>query len=374
VKKNILLIPTTDNVLTNWGGIYQSLSIQGHSVYIISDSNLITRECCEEFIKIDLHVLRLFQAKGLNYFKAMILKLYINIFAKYILKKYQIDVVVVSSDNPIVQNIFVNIAKALGIKTILHQASGILKKPVQLSMYKRLKVRVKMLLFNESSLENIGSDVDICLIQGEIWIEYIDNANYKVIGNEYYRTLKDRIDDISSANVRKFRDGLGGQEKKIVVFFSQPFKELRAFSDKDIRRLYSEIQELSERLSNDGRYMFIFKPHPQEAYYKEFHFSRVLEKVDLDLLIASSDVCITIFSTMAIQSKIALKKTIGYSPNYLPKDVLSQMSPVFDAISDNIDGIFHLIENTSKLKSREFSLISDLSIDTKAIVEEVVVT
>jgi hypothetical protein len=372
VKKNILLIPTTDNVIVNWNGVYKFLENKGHSIYIISDNKFITKQPLKQFIKIDAYILRLLQTEGLSLLEIVSLKLYTNTFAKYILKKYKIDVVIVSNDNPIVQNIFVNRAKKVGINTILHQAAGIFKKPVKPSTYNKLRIKLRMLLFNESSSNNIGNDVEMCLIQGKKWINYIDNGNYKIIGNEYYRELREKINTMSQNDIAKFKDTLQAEGKEIIVFFSQPFKELKMSSNENIRKLYGELKNLESSLLNSGKYIFIFKPHPQEFYYKEFNFKRVVEVIDLNLLVASSDVCVTIFSTMAIQSKVALKKTIGYLPKYFSDEVLNQMKPVFDATSDNVEGIFYLINNTLKSKEQEFDLVSDLSIDTKTIVKEII--
>ena len=56
-KKNILLIPTTDNIITNWSDVYKYLGKHGHTIYIISDNRLISKEIPNEFYKIDSYIL-----------------------------------------------------------------------------------------------------------------------------------------------------------------------------------------------------------------------------------------------------------------------------------------------------------------------------
>lgn len=53
---NILLIPTTDNILNNIQENYEYFVDKKHKVYIICDTKFITRSTPEKFIKIDSYI------------------------------------------------------------------------------------------------------------------------------------------------------------------------------------------------------------------------------------------------------------------------------------------------------------------------------
>jgi len=365
---NLLLIPTTNHIITSWSEVYNNFTDNGHKVYTILDNKFINKEFPSDFIKLELFAMRLHQLDQLSSMQKLFIVLYLNIYAKQILKKYSIDTIVVSNDNALVANIFINNAKKLNKKTILHQAAGVLNKPIKISFLQQLKLKLKTFMFNLSSSPNIGNDVDLCLLQGEYWAKYIDNKNYKIVGNDYFRTFNKKIKSIKQTDILEFKKNINLGNKKLVVFFSQPSKELKMASDKNIKSLYNDIKYLETKLLENDDYLFIFKPHPQEYYYKEFNFKNIIKDIDINLLVASSDICLTIFSTMAIQSKIAGKKTLGYLPDYFDDNLVNYLKSVFDFHSNNIENILKSIFSDVQEQQKDFSKLVDLSLNTKELV------
>lgn len=372
---NILLIPTTDNVINNIKAEYINLAEKGNNIYIITDNNLINNKIPNEFKKIDLYLMRLYQKEQLNSMKKFIMTYYLNLYAMHILKEYKIDFMVVSNDNPFVQNIFVNIAKNLNIKTVLHQASSISFKPKRISLLKKIFINIKKVLFNNTSGLNIGENVDFHLIQGDIWKSYLVKDKSMVIGNSYYRQLSELSKDIDIKDIDDFKKQFKG--KKIVTIFSQPFNEVDKFDFADetqVKELYDNFIKLGRLNKN---IQFIFKPHPQDKYYKDFDFKdiKVIEKVELNLLLKSSDFTISCFSTMAIQSALLNKVTLGYLPEYFSDAQKNRMKDFFDFTSNNIEILNQTINeylngNIQKKKHLINSDIVDLSKDTVKIVED----
>lgn len=362
--KNILLLPTTDNIVSNWKNVYLDLTTKGFNTYIIADNINITKDIPTGLKKIDFFASRLLQLDTFTFIQKIILFLYIRKYANHILHYYKIDIVIVSNDNAPVQNIFVNAAKKLGITTVLHQAAGILAKPTPNSFIKRIKIKVTKKLFGISSSKNIGSNVDFCLIQGIQWTNYIDNKNFKIIGNQFYRDLLDILKKVPLQEVQNYKKKYH-LNKKTITFFSQPFKELSICSINNIDQLYTDLLNLQTLLEKQGIYEFIFKPHPQESYYKNFNFHKIINDTDLNSLILASDICITVFSTVAIQTKIASKTTIGFTPNYLPSDILKQMENTFDFKSSSITELFNFINDENHTSNHNFNDIVDMTCDTK---------
>lgn len=363
--KNILLIPTTDNIVTNWTETYEYFVEKGHNVYIINDNKLITKPLSKEFKKLDLYLMRLYQLEKLSFIQKIVLLSFLNIYAKYILKKYKIDIVIVSNDNPVVQNVFVNIANNMNINTILHQAAGIFKRPIKLSLLKKIKNKIMKKIFNFNPTGNIGTNVKKCFLQGTKWIDYIDNKNHEIIGNQYYYQLINLLENICNEDIALFKSKYQIKSKKIITFFSQPFKELRISSEHNIDKLYKDIEYLSNQIFSSDKFIFIFKPHPQEKYYKNFKIKGLIIEDELNTVLLASDITLTIFSTMAIQSKIVNKLTLGYLPNYISKEQTEQMKEVFDFYSSNINDLLNYINSNHYKENKNFNNIIDLNINTK---------
>ena len=364
---NILLIPTTDNIVINWEDVYKYFHEKGHKVYIITDNKLITKNIPEEYIKLELYVMKLHQLDKLSVFQKLVVLVYLNIYAKHILKKYAIDNVVVSNDNSLIQNVFTNIANTIGIETILHQAAGIFEKPKKINPIQKIKNAILKKLFNFNPTGNIGKNVNKCFLQGNKWIEYVDNKKITLVGNHYYYNLNESLKSkINSVSELKSKYNL--ENKQIVTFFSQPFKELNISSVKNIDNLYSDIEKISELISEKKDTIFIFKPHPQEKYYKNFKIHGLILEEDVSSVLLASNITITIYSTMAIQSKIANKSTIGFTPRYLPKEQTEQMKPVFDFSSTDINDLVKNIDNNKSEKDFTFTDVVDLSLNTKEII------
>lgn len=371
---NILLIPTTNTNFNNVKNSYIYCHNNGHKIYVILDNKYITTNAPTEFIEIKSYFLKLQQLRGqrLNILQKVIMLGYLHIYIKHILKYYSIDVLVVTNDNSVFANVFVNIAKSYKIKTVLHQGNATFKKVGKLFLLEKLSIKLKTRLFkiSQNNKNNMASSVDLCLLQGGYWIDYFDNKNYKIVGNSYYRQISELAKSVTKKEIESYKNQITNkQNKQIITFFSQPFYEDNIGNKNNIVHLYQNIRNLQKILEKETNSTVIFKPHPQEMYYKNFSFSNINTTTNSNLLIKSSDIVICVFSTIAVQSKIIGTKTIGFLPPLLDENILFQMRSIFDDYYTDVDALCLAIKNkTLKNNNNDYNDIFNLKINSEETV------
>jgi hypothetical protein len=354
MKKNILLMPTTDHTTKSFYYSYKDL-IADYNFYFILDNKNIKGNYDYKEIK-EINFSSLSQYKHLTSLKKpfafWVNSLYVKYKALEVLEKYKIDCIIVSNDCPMPQSIFIQEAKKRGIKVISHQLASGITNP---NLKKSLKSKILNFLAGNTSCKKFGSNSDLVWLMGNKWEHITDNPNRAIATNGYYyyfdQIYKDNV-DLAKVNFLKKE-----HEEIKIVFYSSPFYEINLLSKEDTIKIYKALNKIALNLKDN--YKLFFKPHPQEKLYKTIDFDKnifFLDSLTSEECIEFADIGLSVGSSMSLQTKLLKKKSFGYWPNTLPEHYKENSKVFFDSIFKNADDFIQLLLNK---KEKEISNIDD---------------
>lgn len=326
MKKNILLLPTTESVLNGWIEHY-SLVENDFNIKIYFDTKLVKTD-----VKLSNYI---FQRVGLGSLidsDNILLKIAVIVVSRKLIRKVLLDIkpdlVVVSNDIAYPQSIFVQEAKKLNIKTVLHQHAGVMyhkTTPIE----KSLKNIVKRIL-GMSITKVLGQSVNEVWIMGKRWEEYFINNNIKLLGSEFYKNFSKRTRRYEGNPKKYLLDKINSKCNDLICFYSQPLYENTLLRFEKVDLFYNDLYNIGRYLETKG-IQFLVKAHPQENYiYKTKLKEFILDESNLDIWIDGADYSMSAYSQMLLQAKVNGNKTIGFMPDYIPLPQREQMIESMD--------------------------------------------
>ncbi|WP_201523469.1 hypothetical protein [Aliarcobacter butzleri] len=371
MKKNILLIPTTDHTVLCFKELYDYIN-EDYEIFILLDNKFIEKRY--EFKKIKVLNFSSYQLlENMNH-KNIFAKLFqMYLFSKYVIEsfeyyhqKYHFDFIVSSNDNAYLGNIIINRAKRYNIKSFVQQiASTIINNKTKEGFIKKIKKKLIDKLMGMKSKGYCGN-ADYLLFMGESWISTVNTfqKKYFIVPNAYYYNLK---------NTKKINNDIE-KKKKNVVFFSGPFFEIGLFNEENTVKIYQFIDELYLKLGN--KYNLFIKSHPQEKLIYKYDFKSKFEYLKLtpDESLDFCDISLSLSSSMSLQTKILGKLSLGIHPEFCPKEYIDTSIYFFDktylTVQDLLDDLLNAkIIDTNKNYSVD--KIVDLSKDPVKEMEKI---
>jgi hypothetical protein len=360
MKKNILLIPTTDHTVKSFYYSYKDLTNKYNFYFVLDNKNIKNRYNYQEIKQIAFSGLSRY--KHLNIFEK-IFAFYINSrYIKYkvgeILGKYSIDCVIVSNDCPMPQSIFVKTAKQSGIKVIAHQlASGIINpnlKPV-------LKNKILNFIAGNLTCKKFGSNSDSVWLMGNGWKHITDNDKVSIATNGYYYYFDQIYKDC--INLEKVKLMQNRHKEIKIVFYSSPFYEINLLSRDETIKVYEELNIIASILKSN--YRLFFKAHPQEKLYQEFGMAKniiLLNELTSEECIEFADIGISVGSSMSLQTKLLKKSSFGYWPSSLPEHYKENSKVFFDSVFTDANDFLNILNSNqynNKLDINEYFYIKE---------------
>jgi len=360
-KLKVFLIPTTESVLKGWLEHYKYIINDSEiDLRIIIDSDLINSMPTLNNIKVETSIQHCIMKQDNFIWKVLnVLVNKRNIL--FYLKKETPDLIIVSNDIAFPQVLYVNMAKKLGIKTILHQHAGIMY-PKDSADYSLLKKIFHSFLGLSKSIV-LGSNVDEAWLMGNRWKNYINNKKIKIVGSCFYKEFKNRKRNYNINPKELFLQKHNfNKDSKLICFYSQPLYENGLLPLNIAEKFYTDLAILGKLLKKYN-ICFIIKQHPQEKLIENTLAKNYLDdESDLDIWIDAPDYSMSAYSQMLLQAKVNGNKTIGFMPEYIPMPQRTQMIEACDFILKKVESIDILI---NELENR---------IDNKNKIEEIIKT